>query len=226
MSNIQFIPALRYTWLTAFYDWLIRYTLPEKEFKNELITRAGFQIGQQVLDFGVGTATLSIMVKKKYPMTNVMGIDVDPKILKIAGRKIKKKNVAINLVSYDGLQIPLKDSSVDKVISSLVFHHMLLDQKKAAFHEIYRVLKINGKLHIADWGKPSNFFMRLLAYPFQLFDGYKNTRDNINGKLPELIEEAGFKDVTIISKYNTVFGTLQLFEATKPMATNINFSLN
>lgn len=226
MNNTNYIPALRYSWLTAFYDWLIRITLPEKEFKNELIDGAGFQVGQNVLDFGVGTATLSILIKRKYPMTTVIGIDVDPKILKIAERKIQKKNLEIDLVKYDGLEIPLKDNSLDKVVSSLVFHHLLLVQKKTAFSEIYRVLKINGKLHVADWGKPSNFFMRLLAYPFQLFDGYKNTKDNINGKLPEIMQEAGFRNVTVLKKYNTVFGTLQLFEATKPMTSNINFSLN
>ncbi len=226
MSNETYIPALRYNWLTAFYDWLIRLTLPEKEFKNELADQACPQYGHRVLDFGMGTGTLSILIKKRYPFVTMLGIDVDPKVLKIAKHKIAKSKVDVDFYTYGGKKIPLNDCSIDKVVSSLVFHHLLTHQKTDSLKEIYRVLKENGTLHIADWGKPSNFFMRLVAYPFQLFDGIKNTRDNINGRLPELMREAGFKDVCILKKYNTVFGTLQLFEATKRESPNTNFSLN
>lgn len=215
MANIKYIPALRFHWLTNIYDWLISSFMPEKKFKSALIENANVQVADLVLDFGIGTGTLSIMAFEKMPAAFYTGIDMDENFLTIAKNKIEVQKALITLIKYNGSQLPFADSTFHRVISSLVFHHLTTMQKTQALCEIKRVLKPGGELHIADWGKPSNFLMRGLFHLVQLLDGYKTTDDNIKGKLPELIKNSGLKVVQTNQNYNTVLGSIQLFSSQK-----------
>jgi ubiquinone/menaquinone biosynthesis C-methylase UbiE len=113
------------------------------------------------------------------------------------------------------MKLPYPDETFDRVISSLVFHHLTPIQKAKALQDIKRVLKFDGELYIADWGKAENSLMRGLFYGVQLLDGFKTTRDNVAGLMPSYLLEAGFLSVKVLKKYRTVFGTLELFRAKK-----------
>ncbi|MBB3841932.1 ubiquinone/menaquinone biosynthesis C-methylase UbiE [Runella defluvii] len=215
MSDTTYIPALRFNWLTKIYDPLIQWTTPERLFKQDLIIEAGIETEFHVLDFGCGTATLSMMTKSKYPSAFVTGVDVDAEVLAIAKNKLKDFPYPIRLDQYDGMKLPYPDETFDRVISSLVFHHLTPIQKAKAFQEIKRVLKFDGELYIADWGKAENSLMRGLFYGVQLLDGFKTTRDNVSGLMPSYLLEAGFLSAKVLKKYRTVFGTLELFRAKK-----------
>jgi hypothetical protein len=54
--------------------------------------------------------------------------------------------------------------------------------------------------------------MKAASLPVQWLDG-PTTRDNFQGMLPEFIAEAGFAEVTEMSKFNTVGGTIRLYKA-------------
>jgi ubiquinone/menaquinone biosynthesis C-methylase UbiE len=215
MSDTTYIPALRFNWLTKIYDPLIQWTMPERLFKQDLIIEAGIETEFHVLDFGCGTATLSMMTKSKYPSAFVTGVDVDAEVLAIAQHKLRDFPYPIRLDQYDGMKLPYPDETFDRVISSLVFHHLTPIQKAKAFQEIKRVLKFDGELYIADWGKAENSLMRGLFYGVQLLDGFKTTRDNVSGLMPSYLLEAGFLSAKVLKKYRTVFGTLELFRAKK-----------
>lgn len=215
MPDNQYIPALRFHWLSNMYDWLIGKFMPEMKFKTQLITNAAIQNDYKVLDFGTGTATLSILAYKKKPDANYTGIDIDDKILLIAGKKITANKAKITLVKYDGGHLPFSDNTFDRIITSLVIHHLTTEQKTEAFKEFNRILKPDGELHIADWGKASNFFMRFSFHAVQLLDGYKRTNDNVKGILPILLSGAGFHSVTSAGHFNTIFGTIQLLKTKK-----------
>lgn len=211
MSKGKYIPALKYNWLTGIYDWFIRTFMPERKFKGALIENASIQNGYSVLDFGVGTATLSIMASQANPNAVYKGLDIDEKILGIARKKVDAANAPVQLVKYNGGKLPFEDQSFDRVISSLVIHHLTTEQKQEAFQEFKRILKPGGEAHIADWGKASNMFMRLLFHLVQLLDGYKTTSDNAKGRLPEIMRSAGFNSVNITNSFNTVLGTVEIF---------------
>lgn len=215
MENKNYIPALRFNWLTKLYNPLIAFTMPELKFKTALIQQATIQPNHTILDFGVGTATLSLLTKKHYPNATIIGVDIDEKILEIAIKKIKEQNVEITLTKYYGFTLPFPDNHFDRVVSSLVFHHLDKTQKQNSLSEIHRVLKPNGELHIADWGKANNKIMRVAFYLVQFLDGFKTTNDNIKGLLPKYIAQSKFKNVQLTKSYNTVFGTLWLHKAVK-----------
>lgn len=212
MNNTKYIPALRYNWLTKFYDSLLSITFPEKKIKQTLINQSSFTGNENILDFGVGTATLSIMIKQQFPSISIVGIDVDSKILDIAKNKV---NGNVQLLQYDGSYILLPDRSIDKIVSSLVFHHISTANKKIILKELHRVLKPNGELHIADFGKANNLYAKLAFGIFRRIDGEENTRANSQGLLSEFIKSAGFTNVKETKYFNTLFGTIKLLSAVK-----------
>jgi ubiquinone/menaquinone biosynthesis C-methylase UbiE len=158
----NYIPALRYHWLTSFYDWLIGHFFPEKKFKSDLVLQAGIKNNFSVLDFGCGTATLTLMAKRHHPDARFTGIDVDEKILSMAKKKITASGVEIEVLKYNGGILPFPDGSFDRVITSLVLHHLTPAQRINSLKEINRVLRAGGELHVADWGRAQNIPMRLL----------------------------------------------------------------
>ncbi|MBI3520108.1 MAG: class I SAM-dependent methyltransferase [Bacteroidetes bacterium] len=213
MSDNKYIPALRYNWLTKLYNPVVAFTMPEIKFKTALIKQANISATHKVLDFGIGTATLSLLLSQSQPELNIDGVDVDDKILSIAKENIDKANAKITITKYDGIKLPYADNSFDRIITSLVFHHLDKDQKLNSLREIRRVLKPNGELHIADWGKASSILMRFLFYFVQILDGFKTTNDNVKGLMPIYIKESGFREVKTRENISTIFGTLSLYSA-------------
>ena len=154
-------------------------------------------------------------IKQQYPDARVIGLDADPHILEIAREKAIRAGVEIEFLEANAADIPLQENSVQRVVSSLFFHHLLPDSKAQVLAEVFRVLEANGEMHISDWGKPSNGLMRAMFFFVQLLDGFACTRDNVAGRLPGFVEAAGARQVHNYDCYDTVLGTLRLLRATK-----------
>lgn len=212
----RYIPALRFHWLTKLYDLVFRWTMPEAVFRARLIDQAGLRGGHRVLDIGCGTATLTLLVKKACPGAEVVGLDGDPKILDIARRKAADAGLAVTFDQGMASALPYPDSSFDRVLSSLMFHHLARDDKGLALREAFRVLRPGGELHLADWGRAQNRLQRGAFVLVQLLDGFATTRDHVNGLLPEFIRSAGFDAVETSASFPTMYGTLSLWRAKKP----------
>ena len=120
MTELKFIPALRYRRLTRFYDPAVRRALREREFKAQLVEQASVGPGDRVLDLGCGTATLSLMVKRAQPKAHVVGIDADPDILRIARQKTERSGLDVNFEQAMVYALPFPDNGFDRVLSSLL----------------------------------------------------------------------------------------------------------
>lgn len=211
----EYIPALRYQWLTRFYDPIVAATTRERKFKSLLSTLANIQNGDTILDIGCGTGTLAIEVKNKTPDAAVFGIDGDPHILKIANQKALQVNTAISFqlaLSYDLLY---PNENFDCCLSTLFFHHLTLENKMRTLLEMHRVLKPGGRSYVADWGKPTNLLMRFLFFQIQLLDGFETTQHNVEGLLPTLMGSSGFVDIQVEKEIPTIFGTMTLYSMRK-----------
>ena len=216
--SLRYIPALRYNWLTPNYDSFVHRVMPESLFMGRLVEQARIQPGYRVLDLGCGTATLALFLKQTHPEAEVVGLDADPRVFEIA--KEKAANAGIHMVLVHGMAcaLPYADNFFDRVLSSLLFHHVNRHDKLCALQEAFRVLRPGGGLHIADWGKAEDRRMRTAFLLVQCLDGFKTTADNVHGVLPELLSEAGFASVRESEWFRTVFGTLSLYQAEKPVA--------
>jgi ubiquinone/menaquinone biosynthesis C-methylase UbiE len=214
-SHHHFVPALGVDWLTPLYDVVARLT-GERRFKRRLVERAAIRPGHAVLDLGCGTGTLALMVKAAHPSARVVGIDIDPRILAIAQRKVKRGGADLELQEASATDLPFQASTFDRVLTTLMLHHLTTAQKREALQGVRRVLRSGGELHVADWGKPHNALMRAASLGFQLFDGGETTEANLSGQLPALIADAGFADVAETERWMTPFGTLAFVRGAVP----------
>lgn len=210
------IPALRFHWLTPFYDAIVRTTTRENAFKSALIDQAALSDGHRILDLGAGTGTLALQIKESYPGSTVHAVDGDPGVLEIARRKAFAAGVDIEFREGRSASLPYANEAFDRVVSTLFFHHLNWSDKLLTVQELSRVMKPGAELHVADWGRPGNPLMRGLFVFVQLLDGFETTGDNCSGRLVPLFESAGFTEVESPARFDTIFGTLRLYRAVRP----------
>ena len=215
-TNERHIPALRFHILTRFYDPVVRLTTREMTFKPELVRRLSLAPGECALDLGCGTGTLTLMLADAYPRARITGTDADKQALAIARRKRPGGSPSLRFLQGLAQSLPFAAAEFDAAVSSLFFHHLTQTQKRAALRELFRVLKPAGRVHIADWGRPTGVAMRTLFYLVQALDGFATTQDSVAGVLPALLREAGFIDVDDSTTYATPLGTMRLYRAVKP----------
>ena len=211
----NYLPALRFKWLTAFYDPLVRYTTKEYPFKRALIAQANLADEQKILDLACGTGTLCVGIKKRFPEAKIFAVDADEEILKMAFEKAGKYQAEINFNQGMSDELPFPNEFFDQIFSTLSFHHLTHDRKIGTIREILRVLKPDGEFHLADYGLPINKSQKVLSNFVRIIDGDETTLENLNGRLGLLLEENGFAKVERTGSFNTILGTLRLFRCTK-----------
>ncbi|MBE2199496.1 MAG: class I SAM-dependent methyltransferase [Anaerolinea sp.] len=209
----RYIPALRFRWLTPLYDPVLRWGMREAGFKRSLVEQMALRPGMRVLDLGCGTGTLAIMLEQLQPEVEVTGIDGDLEVLAIAQEKAARAGVSIQWDSGMAYDLPYADGSFDRVVSSLVIHHLTMPDKQRTFREVLRVLRPGGEFHILDFGKPHNLYTRLAAAVIRHFE---ETAVQLDGRLPEMLIHSGFTELGEVSHFTTVFGPLTSLKAIKP----------
>jgi ubiquinone/menaquinone biosynthesis C-methylase UbiE len=208
--STRYIPALSFKWLTPLYDPILKWVMREETFKRKLIQQANVQPAMKVLDLGCGTGTLTLMLKQAHPAAEVTGMDGDPQVLVIAREKSQDTNIQWD----EGLasSLPYPDSVFDRVVTSLVIHHLAIYDKRRAFKEVYRVLKPGGELYVLDFGAPNSFFAHIMANYMRRLE---EAADNFDGLIPRFITDAGFKSMKEAGNFVTIFGPLSLWQAVK-----------
>ncbi len=206
----RYVPAAGWRVLTRLYDPVIARAMREERFRGEMLRRvdADLREGGTAVDVGSGTGTFALALKERRPDAQVVGVDGDEEILAMA----QAKPGAAGVEWRQGLaqELPVEAESADVVTTSLVLHHLLPEDKRRALAEMKRVLKPGGRLHVADWGRPSDPLMSGLFYIVQIGDGFDRTADHRAGRLSEFIEGAGFDSPERYGRVRTAFGVIEL----------------
>jgi SAM-dependent methyltransferase len=156
--------------------------------------------GETVLDLGAGAGFDAFLAAAKVGKSGrVIGVDMTPEMVKRARENCRKgeyTNVEFRLGEIENL--PVEDNSVDVIISNCVIN--LSPEKESVFKEAYRVLKPGGILMVSDLvltkGLPAFIKNSVEAYVGCLAGAAM--KDDYLG----FIEEAGFKDVRVVSQAN------------------------
>ena len=206
----EYVPAAGHDWLLPLYDPVCHFVLRERRFKERLVEQTAPPDRGRVLDLGCGTATLTLMLRQRYPSAEIRGVDGDPKVLEIARRKVAAAGVRLELDRGLAYDLAYNDASFDRVVSSLVFHHLTPEHKLAAFREVKRILKPGGSLHVVDFGRPRSGIARFGA---RIFIRDQSLRDNFEGRLPEMMRSAGFAEVEECGRHVFFGGGLCFYRA-------------
>ena len=212
----DYLPAVRFDFLTPVFDVFVKGTTRERAFKQKLLDQAGLDADLEVLDLGSGSGTLAVWAKQREPGLRIRGLDGDPAIIGQAERKTAGAGVEIPFDEGLSYELPYEDASFDRVLSSLFFHHLVLRDKERTIAEVARVLRPGGELHVADWGQPRSVPAKLGAMAIRRFDGDEPTRDNLAGRLPELFDAGGLVDARERERVSAPLGVVSLYSARRP----------
>ncbi len=118
------------------------------------VTLGGLISNETFLDLGSG-AGIDCFIAAKFvgPQGRVIGIDMTQEMLKVANenRPIVAQNLGFDVVEFRRgylEQVPVESKSVDLVTSNCVVN--LSPDKPKVFSEIWRILKDNGRMVVAD----------------------------------------------------------------------------
>jgi demethylmenaquinone methyltransferase/2-methoxy-6-polyprenyl-1,4-benzoquinol methylase/phosphoethanolamine N-methyltransferase len=148
--------------------------------------------GDQVLDVGCGTGTLTIAAKARAGANGeVHGIDAATEMIEVARRKTVQKGIDVDFQVGLIEDIPFPDDEFDLVLSSLMLHHLPVDLKQRGFVEIHRVLRPGGRFLAVDLEFSAHHLFAGLA---TLFSSHGMIQSSLQSLAP-MLEEAGFTAV-------------------------------
>lgn len=212
VEQARYIHALRYRWLNAVYDPVVALAARDGHARQQIL-RLIPGTAEAILDVASGTGTLSRAIGRALPGAQVQGVDGDAEMVKRARHLAVEQGVAVTYAQGLAQALPYDNASFDVVTACLLFHHLTLDNKRSALREISRVLRPGGMLLLSDWGKPHNWLSQVAFLAVRCLDGFGTTRENVEGRLPAVVEEAGFVNVRIASEFMAPLGTIALIQA-------------
>jgi len=101
-----------------------------------------------VVDVGCGSGYSLPKLAHRFAPQQLIGVDIDPEMLRAAGEEAARARVAVRLVESSSTRIPLPDGSADLLFCHQTFHHLV--EQEAALAEFLRVLKPGGVLLFAE----------------------------------------------------------------------------
>ena len=121
-----------------------------------------------ILEIGCGRGAGARLLHKRFHPKALHGMDIDLKMLRLAGRYLRHDRENTHLCLGDAERLPYKDCSFDAVFGFGPLHHLI--DWQGALHEISRVLKPAGCYFLEEFypGSYANFLTkRLLVHPEQ-----------------------------------------------------------
>ena len=166
------------------YDWpLFQFWM--KRFQVPALKQIQFFPGLKILDLSCGTGELLKSLQQRYPSAQLYGVDISPKMLVAARRKVGKK---VKLFQADVVHLPFRQDSFDYVLSTEAFHHYY-DQQKA-LREMARVVRKGGQVIIVD----VHFFLPLIHRLFEWLEP-GCVKINNRAEIKALFLKAGLRDI-------------------------------
>lgn len=210
MPAEPFTPALGRAGLTFLYDKAIRRLTRERIWRSLLLEQLRPAPGEHILDIGCGTGTLAILIKQAQPSAELVGIDPDEEVLKLARAKAAAAGVEIAFERGYARDAASLGRRFDKAVASLVFHQVPLAEKEAGIAAMVRAAG-GGEVHVADYARQASFALRQFFRIVQALDGRENTQPNADGALERILSGHAGSPVTAEAVVPTPTGAISLF---------------
>jgi SAM-dependent methyltransferase len=165
------------------------------------IEHAGIADGENVIEIGCGTGSLTFALPQKARLARLTAIDHSA--IYLAAAKAKNKDPRISLEQGDGCELRFPDASFDRALSMLVLPSVL-PHPELMVAEMRRVTRPGGVVAAAFWDSPGgNPSQRMLwDTAATLDDAAAEARDRTMGRpiyapgaLPQMWAEVGLVDI-------------------------------
>ncbi|MCU0525639.1 MAG: methyltransferase domain-containing protein [Elainella sp. Prado103] len=192
------------------YDPITQYVLPPNEtwVRKELIDRIQGQ-PRRILDLGCGTGSTTLLLKKAFPQSEVIGLDLSPYMLVVAEDKAQPLGLTIRWLHGNAEHTGFPDSSFDLVTASLLFHETPPLVACNILQECFRLLRSGGEVLILDGNQAT---LRQTDWLTQVFEE-PYIKDYAAGRLDQWMETAGFAEVNT----SEVWWVHQVSRGVKPL---------
>ncbi len=197
------------------YD-LLNHTLSlgiDIYWRNKLLKHLPIKETINALDLATGTGDVPLTLIKDERIKKITGLDLSKGMVDIGIQKVKKKNLdkKINLMIGDAVNIPAADNSFDLTTISFGIRNFSDPQK--SLHDIYRVLRKDGRVMIMEFAIPSNALVRAVYFFYfrhflpkigNIVSKHKDAYTYLNKTVEQfpygkdflkLMENAGFKNL-------------------------------
>ncbi|MGO9384304.1 MAG: class I SAM-dependent methyltransferase [Mycobacterium sp.] len=210
----DFVPAAPQLWT---YDLLSFLLTRARQWRPALLSQLAPSHDDVIADVGCGTGTQLRLLARACPSVILIGIDPDEAVRRRARAKLAGVSPPVELLAgyaRDSADL-LRGRDITKVLSSLMFHQVPLEEKRAGLSAIHETLSPGGSLHVADYGWQRTSKMRKRFRMVQKGDGFDNTEPNALGVLPDLMTDVGFRDVKETHVFETVSGSISIYRAVR-----------
>lgn len=226
-----YLPAMARGALLPWYDVMSR-VLGAGPAHRRLVTRAAPPPGGRVLEIGCGTGNVLAAMARRHPGATLIGLDPDLEALERARAKLP---AGVRLEQGFADALPLPDADVDRVLSSLMLHHLPAEEQPGALREARRVLRPGGSIHILDMeGQATGTLARLAGKAMHALSrstpsaGHGHSHGHGHGQaelrlhhsgadaVVDLLTEAGFVDAEVVERRRWAMGTLVFYRARVP----------
>lgn len=181
-------------------------------WRERLVREMGLEDSDHVLDLGCGTGELTQLLARATPEGEVLGVDLTPKMIDRARKKLPKRlesRVRFSVGKGENLDLP--SSYFDSVASAFTLRNVT--DISQVISELKRVVKPEGRVYTLELSNPvvpifSHFYFLYFDYVLPFVGGlihgdvapYRYLRESLKAfpdqeKLKQIYGEAGLRDV-------------------------------
>ncbi len=144
----------------------------------------------RILEIGIGSG-LNLSYYDPAKVEKVWGLDPSAELRVYAEQEAAQVPFDVEFIGLEAENIPLEDASMDTVL--MTYTLCTIPDAVTALHGMRRVLKPGGKLIFCEHGQAPDESVR--RWQDRINPIWKRIAGgcNLNRKIPELIEEGGFK---------------------------------
>jgi ubiquinone/menaquinone biosynthesis C-methylase UbiE len=166
-----------------------KWAAPFRYLQKKVISLANLQKDSNFLDLGCGTGwAVRYAAGLLNAQGNFVGIDISEGMIAKA-KEHSRGSAKIKYYKASAEDLPLENSYFDVVICTNSFHHYLNPEK--AIHEVYRVLKQEGKIYILDITADDFITRRIDALTKKIEK--EHVKDYSTAEYKQMFSEAGLK---------------------------------